>query len=82
MLSCAGFQRRTIVLHPPRETENVSRLTELKQRVGQQREGHPLSSSYSYPLRLSFLRLYPLVSALSRDISTTNSRFRTVKGLT
>ena len=62
---------RTIVLHPPRETENVSRLTELKQRVGHVvREGQPLSSrstrfcfSLSLSLSLSLSSIVPSVSS-------------------
>lgn len=68
---------RTIVLHPPRETENVSRLTELKQRVGHVvREGQPLSSRstrFCFSLCLSSSSIVPSVSssflALSRDIT-------------
>lgn len=76
------------LLHPWRETENVSRLTELKQRVGHSREGCPRHVS-SLPFALFFhprflLRPPPrsCLPALSRDISSANTRSRTVKGLT
>lgn len=77
---------RTIALHPWRETENVSRLTELKQRVGQSREGCPCH--VSSPFALFFHPASPTTggapshSPLSRDISSANTRSRTVKGLT
>lgn len=75
---------RTIVLHPPRETENVSRLTELKQRVGHVvREGQPLSSRFTRFCFSLSLSSFPLVSSPSRvTLRTTNSRSPTVKGLT
>lgn len=79
----SSSKHRTIALHPRRETENVSRLTELKQRVGHSREGCPCH--VSSPSALFFHPAPPCRPprpALSRDISSANTRSRTVKGLT
>lgn len=83
----SSSKRRTIALHPRRETENVSRLTELKQRVGHSREGCPchVSSPFAlflHPASPSTLLSAPFGPTLSRDISSANTRSRTVKGLT